>query len=342
MLPSSLARLAALGALLLPLAAPVARCAADAPIPSPTPALSPRETARKVMEPIVDIFSKEPDGPSRAFSLRARLVESTNQPPELQGSELVFRCQPPDKVIFQFAALGTTALASPVSPGSPLSRPKNLGSPLGETTSDTDTRADYLLGPGVPYTEDVRDEPVYFAAMDRLGPAVVPILIKRYQEVPKVVGLRAFKERIGGVLIDAVLHYQDNSKYPLGAVRREQALRFFCGLITSGDGFDTRGGIYALDEFTKRFPVPEPYVTEALLQMLEKGSVNEPIIATGMEILARINHDEATARRMEAVINTRLLPYPPPPESHDDTLERSRRAVQAVRGQAKAAAQPGQ
>ena len=78
-----------------------------APSPSPTPALSARETARKVMEPIVDVFSKSPDGPSRAFSLRARLAESTNQPPELQGSVLAFRCQPPDKLYAQFAAVGS-------------------------------------------------------------------------------------------------------------------------------------------------------------------------------------------------------------------------------------------
>ena len=240
-------------------------------------------------------------------------------------------------ILLALAGWSWHGLASPVNPGSPLSKPKNLGSPLGETTSDSDTRADFLLGPGVPYREEGK-EAEYFAAMDRLGPVVVPILIKRYQEVPNVVGLRAFKKRIAGVIMDAVIHYQDNPTYPLGAARREQALRFFCGLATSGDEFGTQVGIYALDEITKRFPVPEPYVAEALLQMLEKG----PILSTGMEILARINHDEATARRMEGVINTRLLPYPPPPESHDDTLERSRRAVQAVRGQAKAAAQPGQ
>ena len=88
--------------------------AADAPAPSPTPALSPREAARKTIEPIVDIFSREPDGPSRAFSLRTRLLESTNQPPELQGAELTFSCQPPDKVKFQFAALGTIVTISRV------------------------------------------------------------------------------------------------------------------------------------------------------------------------------------------------------------------------------------
>ena len=142
MLPSSLARLAALGALLLPLAAPVARCAADAPIPSPTPALSPRETARKVMEPIVDIFSKEPDGPSRAFSLRARLVESTNQPPELQGSELVFRCQPPDKVIFQFAALGTIVTVSRVGQTVWVSPASRLQPLLDQVKQKPSTRAD--------------------------------------------------------------------------------------------------------------------------------------------------------------------------------------------------------
>ena len=91
------------GCLLLALSGPVR---ADAPVPSPTPALSARETARKVMEPIVDIFSRSPDGPSRAFSLCARLAESTNQPPELQGSVLTFACQPPDRIKFQFAALG--------------------------------------------------------------------------------------------------------------------------------------------------------------------------------------------------------------------------------------------
>ena len=93
---------------------PLRAAEAPAPSPSPTPALSARETARKTMEPIVDIFSKSPDGPSRAFSLRAKLAESTDQPPELQGSVLSFACQPPDKIKFQVLALGTTMTISRV------------------------------------------------------------------------------------------------------------------------------------------------------------------------------------------------------------------------------------
>ncbi len=79
--------------------------AADAP--SPTPTLTPREIVRQAAEPILDVFARSPDGPNHALSLHLRLAEATNQPPELQGSVLAFRCQPPDQVFFQFAAVGT-------------------------------------------------------------------------------------------------------------------------------------------------------------------------------------------------------------------------------------------
>ena len=136
-------RLCALGALLLlPLAAAVASPAADTPAASPTPALSPRDTARKVIEPIVDLFSKEPDGPSRALSMRLRLAESTNQPPDLQGSALVFRCQPPDKVEFQFVALGTVVTVSRVGQQVWVSPASRLQPLLDQVKQKPPTKAD--------------------------------------------------------------------------------------------------------------------------------------------------------------------------------------------------------
>lgn len=86
-------------------AAPALR-AAD-PAPSPSPSLSPHEAIRQAVDPIVDVFARSPDGSNHAVSLRLRLAEASNQPPELQGSVLAFRCQPPDQLFCQFAAVGT-------------------------------------------------------------------------------------------------------------------------------------------------------------------------------------------------------------------------------------------
>ena len=77
------------------------------PAPAPTP--SARELLRKTIEPFVDAFSREPDGPSRAFSARLRLVESSTPPAELRGATLAIRAEaaPANRILFQFPALGT-------------------------------------------------------------------------------------------------------------------------------------------------------------------------------------------------------------------------------------------
>ncbi len=110
---------------------PCALVAADAS-PSPAvPALPARDVLRKAIEPIVDLFSRSPDGPNRAFALRIRLAEATNQPADLRGSPLLFRAQaaPDNRILFQFPALGTvvticrqnqTVWASPASRLAPI------------------------------------------------------------------------------------------------------------------------------------------------------------------------------------------------------------------------------
>ena len=68
---------------------------------------APRDTLRKAMEPMIDILSREPVGPSRAFGLRATVTASTAQPPELIGSHISLYLQPADnKALFQFLANG--------------------------------------------------------------------------------------------------------------------------------------------------------------------------------------------------------------------------------------------
>ncbi len=99
--------------------------------PTPAPPPSARDVLRQTIEPVVDAFSRAPDGPNRAFALRIRLAEATNQPAELRGSTLLFRAQaaPDNRVLFQFPALGTivticrqnqTVWASPASRLAPL------------------------------------------------------------------------------------------------------------------------------------------------------------------------------------------------------------------------------
>ncbi len=68
---------------------------------------SPRDALKKALDPFIDVFARSPDGSNHALSLRLRLAESSNQPPELQGSALAFRAQSPDRAFFQFAAVGT-------------------------------------------------------------------------------------------------------------------------------------------------------------------------------------------------------------------------------------------
>lgn len=142
MCPRPPARPLLAGVFLAWLASPLATRAADAPTLSPTPALSAREVARKTIDPIVDIFSKEPDGPSRALSLRLRLAEATNQPPDLQGSVLAFRCQPPDKLFFQFAAIGSVVTVSRVGQTVWMSPASRLRPLLDQVSQKAPTRAD--------------------------------------------------------------------------------------------------------------------------------------------------------------------------------------------------------
>lgn len=75
-------------------------------IPSPSAEMSAPDVLRRAIEPTVNIFASQPPGTARAVSMRLRLVEATNQPPELRGARLRIYCQPPDKLFMQFFALG--------------------------------------------------------------------------------------------------------------------------------------------------------------------------------------------------------------------------------------------
>ncbi len=83
-----------------------------AKIPSASADLSPQDVLRRAIEPTVNLFTSEPPGTARALSVRLRLLEATNQPPELQGARLHLYCQPPDKLLMQFFALGQTTTIS--------------------------------------------------------------------------------------------------------------------------------------------------------------------------------------------------------------------------------------
>ena len=88
---------------------------AELPAPASTPApVSAKEVLRRAITPFVDVFAHTADGPNHAFVLRVRLAESNVHPPELRGSVLGVRLvtAPADKVIFQFAALGTVLTVS--------------------------------------------------------------------------------------------------------------------------------------------------------------------------------------------------------------------------------------
>ena len=81
-------------------------------IPSPSADMAPRDVLRRMMEPIVNIFTNTPPGTARAFSMRLHLMEATNQPSELRGVPLHVYCQPPDKLFVQFNALGSVTTIS--------------------------------------------------------------------------------------------------------------------------------------------------------------------------------------------------------------------------------------
>ena len=172
----------ALHAVFLGLPGPLfAAGAPHVPNAAPTPAPSPtaREALRKTIEPVVDAFSREPDGPNRAFALRFRIVEASNQPAELRGQTLDFRAvaAPANKILFQFPALGTivticrqdqTVWAAPASRLAPLlqrveaAKPSRADQePLAALRLKIPTRLFWLLF----YLEGVRD-----AGAEPLGP----------------------------------------------------------------------------------------------------------------------------------------------------------------------------
>ena len=154
-----------------------AATATPAPTPAPTPAA--REALRKTIEPVVDAFSRAPDGPNRAFALRLRVTESSNQPAEVQGATLAFRAEaaPANKILFQFPALGTvvticrrdqTVWAAPASVLAPLLQQVQAAKvssadrePLAALRLKIPTRLFWLLF----YLEGVRD-----AGTEPLGP----------------------------------------------------------------------------------------------------------------------------------------------------------------------------
>lgn len=79
---------------------------------SPPPAESARDALKRAVGPVVNVLSREPVGADRAFSLRLRMTEATNHPPELRGRRLEILCQPPDRLLWQFPALGTIVTVS--------------------------------------------------------------------------------------------------------------------------------------------------------------------------------------------------------------------------------------
>ncbi len=141
--PLQIVLLAAVGAGWLLCVHVPARAAGAPPIVSPsssTPA--PRDVLRRTIEPVVDAFSRQPDGPNRAFSLRARVAEASAQPPELRGSHLEFICQAPDKVIFQFIALDSVITVSRVDQTFWASPADKLAPLLAQVEQKPPTRAD--------------------------------------------------------------------------------------------------------------------------------------------------------------------------------------------------------
>ena len=120
------------GASLLLALAAMAPAANPAPTdPPPASDQSPKAVLRRAIEPEVHLFAHPTDGQNHAWVLRVRLLDSDLHPPELRGSLLGVRLvtAPTDKILFQYAALGTvltvcrqgqTAWAAPASKLAPL------------------------------------------------------------------------------------------------------------------------------------------------------------------------------------------------------------------------------
>ena len=74
--------------------------------------MAPRDVLRRMIEPAVDVFSRDPQGTARAVAIQLRTLEATDEPPELRGARLRLYCQPPDKLLMQFFSLGTLMTVS--------------------------------------------------------------------------------------------------------------------------------------------------------------------------------------------------------------------------------------
>lgn len=86
-----------------------ALAAAEPPAPA---AESARDLLKRAMGPVVNVFSRDPVGDDRAFALRLRLGDATNQALELKGRRVEILCQPPDRLLWQMPALGTIVTIS--------------------------------------------------------------------------------------------------------------------------------------------------------------------------------------------------------------------------------------
>ena len=93
-------------------ARPAALTAAEPPTSPPASAESPRDLLKRAMGPVVNVFSRDPVGDDRAFALRLRLGDATNQAQELKGRRVEILCQPPDRLLWQMPALGTIVTIS--------------------------------------------------------------------------------------------------------------------------------------------------------------------------------------------------------------------------------------
>ena len=114
--PSLRGLLAAVLVCALPWLVPALRAeepaAPSAKIPSASAEMAPRDVLRRAIEPTVNLFTSEPPGTARALSVQLRLLDANDQPPELRGARLHVYCQPPDKLLLQFFALGNVTTVS--------------------------------------------------------------------------------------------------------------------------------------------------------------------------------------------------------------------------------------
>lgn len=83
-----------------------------ASVAEPAPAESARDVLKRAMGPVVNVLSREPVGSDRAFALRLRLGDATNQALELKGRRVEILCQPPDRLLWQMPALGVIVTVS--------------------------------------------------------------------------------------------------------------------------------------------------------------------------------------------------------------------------------------